>query len=299
MRRKLWPLAVLAGLLGWQFLSSWTFDPGARAAVDALYATAAYEAASEPGIVDVARARQVVGDRPIVVAVLVPGTDALDRCRDVVARHTEVVAFVYTGPDASGICAGDDFPAPDTSDLSTDLWVELVITDARYSSQFRVEPGRRDHTPQVEEFVLAFDAAVPAHYTDGVPRRELAVSPRVWWEVVARLAGAVAVVVAGFVLLRTVAARALAWRTARTALRERRLAQLVRVGRLADAVLTDPPATDPASARRRAEAAGSYVTVLGEVERADDTGALDATGSRLDELERALLRDRRQGAGRS
>lgn len=287
-------MVVAAALLTWQFLTMWTFDPGARAAVDALYGSSAFAAPDAPGIVDVDRARQVIGDRPIVVAVLSPKSysedDNFDRCRDVVAQHADLVAFVHHAPGASSICVGEEFPDPDTGGVTASAWLELVILDSKYSSRYRVLPGQRDHTAQVEEFVLAFDAAVPAHYADGVPRREIGASPRVGWEIAARLLGTAAAIIAAFLLLRRAAAQVIADRVDRAALRERRLEQLVRLGRLADTMLTEPATADPATARRRAVAAGAYVTLLGDVEGARDGKALDLAESRLGELERLIRR---------
>ncbi|MBW0114719.1 hypothetical protein [Pseudonocardia abyssalis] len=71
----------------------------------------------------------------------------------------------------------------------------------------------------------------------------------------------------------------------RRALRTRRLEQLARTARPADAVLAEHPG-DPARARARA-AAGRYVLVPAGVQAARDEPALDAE---LTALERVVLR---------
>jgi len=280
-------LAVGAAVL--QFLDLWTADDGARRAVDALRTDTVWVDPASPGVLDGGRARQVIGDRPIVAAVLPPSEESFDRCTDVVAQHPDVFAFVWTGTRGSGICAGDGVREPDLVDDTAVEWLESVILDARYSSRFRVDEDLPDRTPQLEEFVLAFDAAVPAAYSDGMPRRELEVSPRVGLEIAVRLLAAAAAAVVGFLVLRLAALRIAAVRARRRAVRTRRLEQLARTARLADAVLAEHP-DDPARARVRADAAGRYVLVLAAVESARDESALDAADAELAALERVVLR---------
>lgn len=287
-RRTRWivlALAVVAAAA--QFVQLWTFDDGARRAVDGLYADSVWVEPGSPAVLDVERARQVIGDRPIVAAVLPPSPETFDRCTDVVARHDDVVAFVWTAPGASAICVGDGFGDPDLVDDTAVEWLERVILDAKYSSRYRVDDTRPDRTPQLEEFVLAFDAAVPDAWSGGVSRRELVASPQVGLEIVVRLLAAGAAVVVGFVALRLLVLRLAAARARRRALRTWRLEQRARTARLADAVLAEQPA-DPARARARAEAAGRYVLVLARVEAARDEPALDAVDAELTALERDL-----------
>ncbi|GAA2555897.1 hypothetical protein [Pseudonocardia hydrocarbonoxydans] len=274
-----------------EFVVSWTFDDGARRDVDALHSDSVWIEPGSPAVLDAGRARQVIGDRPIVAAVLPPSEDTFDRCEDVVARHDDVVAFVWTAPDRSAICVGDGFPDPDLgeqADRRTAVdWLERVILDARFSSRYRVDEALPDRTAQLEELVLAFDAAVPDAYADGVDRRELSASPQVGLEIAVRLLATVAAVVVGFVVLRLAVLRVAAGRARRRSLRTRRLEQLARTARLADAVLAEQP-DDPGRARARADAAGRYVLVLAGVEAARDEPALDAADAELTALERTL-----------
>lgn len=279
-------LAAAAG----QFVVSWTFDDGARRAVDALHSDSVWIEPGSPAVLDAGRARQVIGDRPIVAAVLPPSEDTFDRCEDVVARHDDVVAFVWTAPGRSAICVGDGFPDPDLgeqADRTAVDWLERVILDARFSSRYRVDEALPDRTAQLEELVLAFDAAVPDAYADGVDRRELSASPQVGLEIAVRLLATAAAVVVGFVVLRLVVLRVVAGRARHRSLRTRRLEQLARTARLADAVLAEQPG-DPRRARARADAAGRYVLVLAGVEAARDEPALDAADAELSALERTL-----------
>jgi hypothetical protein len=272
-----------------QFVALWTFDAGARRAVDGLYADSVSVDPAVPGVLDVERARQVIGDRPIVAAVLPPSEDTFDRCEDVVARHDDVVAIVWTGTDGSAVCVGDGFGDPDLVEKTAVAWLEVVILDAKYSSQYRVDDALSDRTPQLEELVLAFDAAVPDAYSDGVSRRALSASPQVGLEITLRLLAAAAAVVIGFVALRLLVLRLVAARAQRRARRTRRLEQLARTARLADAVLAEHP-DDPRRARARADAAGRYVLVLAAVEAARDEAALDTADAELTALERVVFR---------
>jgi hypothetical protein len=292
-RRARWTVAAvaLAAVVG-QFLLLWTFDAGARRAVQELYAGSAWVDPASPVALDVERARRVVGDRPLVAAALPASDEPFDRCRDVVARHDDVVALVWTGPERSAVCVGDAFPDPDLTDESASEWLETVILDASFSSRFRVDPALPDRTPELEELVLSFDAAVPGAYSEGVPRRVPEASPAVGLEIAVRLLAAAAAVVVVFVGVRLLARRVAAARARRRAVATRRLEQLARTARLADALLAEHPA-DPARARTRADAAGRYVLALGDVEAAHDGPALDAADAVLDDLERDLLR----GAG--
>lgn len=283
--------ALLLGLAAvvLQQYSTWTTPAAVRRAAQGLDGSSAYADPSAPGVIDLARARQVIGDRPILVAVLPPNTGSriYKLCEQVVQRHPGNVALVYQGSKSSAICKGDDFPKPTTA-TDADQWLEVLIITTDYSSSLRTSSDTTDHTPDVEEFVLAFDAAVNKDYADGIPRRSTSASTAVWWQVVTELLGLVLGVVLAVGVLRLLAVRTLTVLGQRRTRRLHALEQQARLSRVADTVLEPVARTKGKRAEELATAAGRYVGALTAFEAArteDDRAAVDV---QLSELERTL-----------
>ncbi|MDQ2722098.1 MAG: hypothetical protein M3Y19_02135 [Actinomycetota bacterium] len=265
-------------LFGYQQYGYWSIPAPARAAGAALRGGAAYADPREPGVVDLARARQVLGDRPIMVAVLpadYPGSD-LDACGDVAKQHSANLAMTYRGAGDPTVCAGSKFPAPQTKSEDTDQWVFSLAIETDYAAQYRVSAESRAHTPEVEELVLAFDAAVRSDYPDGVPVRQTSPDPLVWWRVILELAGLVLLTVAVFAALRYASRKLIAVRATRAALRVRRLELTQELSKAAAEVMAEVPHESTSKARLRADAAEQYVHALSAFEAAGTATELDA-----------------------
>ncbi|GAB2913881.1 hypothetical protein GCM10027047_09790 [Rhodococcus aerolatus] len=269
--------------------------------------------ADDPAVLDAARVRQVIGDRPVVVAGLPAALGEEDRdargdaCHAVVRAVPEALAVVYTGSAGPYLCTGDDFPPPDEGvenalGSTTDNWVFRLSIAADAASRFRTTPDDPDRTPEVEELVLAFDAAVTEDMADGVPRREPAASATSTAVTLATLAGLVAAVVALLLGAQLGLARVRARRAAARSRRVRRLelesglaAVAVAVLRAGDdlaAAASTRAGADPralAAARARADVAGRYVLALADVEAA-------ATEAELDAAQRTVATLRRDAA---
>lgn len=179
-------LAVVAllALLAWRY---WSAPAAVRAAASALRETSVVVDDPNRGIVDVDRARQVIADRPIVVAVLPADTNAGskhpegDACRAIARRVDDVLVVVYLDSTAPYTCESSGFPAPDRSrDTASftprEQWLLGLGIDVDTSSQFRLDRASEDRTPEVEELVLSFDHAVARDMANGVPRRHLSAS---------------------------------------------------------------------------------------------------------------------------
>lgn len=224
-RRVLPALLLIAAvaLLGWSDLRYLITAPEARTAAAALRGTTVYVAPGEQEVLDAARVEQVIGDRPIVVAVLADTYDGdqLDACKVVARLQPRTIVLAYLGSERGAypaICATDRFPEPQNvkdsilEDVSrTDTWLSGIARTAQQASQFRVNDQQADRTPEIEELVLAFDARAVVDYPDGVPTRKAGADPRTWTAVLAQLTALVVVLAAAFAGLRWLAHRLREW----------------------------------------------------------------------------------------
>jgi hypothetical protein len=271
-------------------------SPRVTKIVDGLRTTSVYAVPGNPGKIDVEYARELVGDRPIVVAVLddtpLPGPGygdpARDLCQEVADEvATNLVILFAENPDEGygpSFCTGPQFSNPRYRVDAFEFGAEL-IAEAEVSWHYQITD--ENLTPIVSEFVYAFDAKAAEVYPDGVPRR--AVLPTEppkpdeaqVGQIVLSYGGILAATVVVFVLLR-IGGRAVLRRRAQTASTEHlRTAARARLNRLASQILHPEPAADAESARGQAETARRYVLLLADYERAD-------TKSELDRLEREL-----------
>lgn len=248
-----------------------------RTAAAALRDAPAYVAPGAGDLLDVDRARQVIGDRPILVAAFPAsyGKGRLDVCTDIARILPSNLVLTYVGPASPGICTGDDFTEPSTGKANslgskTDNWVFRLSIAADRASQFRVSDDVPDRTPEVEELVLAFDAAVARDYRDGVPRREATAGAVTWASVLLRLVGLAVGLVVLFLLLRVLAVRLRDRVHERQQLRERRLALDAELSRIAEQVLR------PRRSGSMGEASALYVQALTAFEGARSSEQMDA-----------------------
>ncbi|HEX6358450.1 hypothetical protein [Actinophytocola sp.] len=275
-----------------------------RTIVDGLRTTSVYEAPGAPGKIDAARARQLIGDRPIVLVLL--GTEPLppsddeftqpgqDLCEQIAAVVTTSLVIVYAiekdGRYGPSYCVGPEFSNPQNP-VDAGNYDFQLIARAEVAWQYRVTEA--DLFPQVEEFVFAFDEQAAQDYPNGVPRRAPVIPPPPTpdtlqtWQIILSLAGILVGTIALFVALRLVG-RLVVRRGARDAeTRHRSEATSARLNKLADRILHPPAPKDAADARRQADLAGEYVLVLGEFEAATTPAGLAGVNERLDELEEA------------
>jgi hypothetical protein len=275
-----------------------------RTIVDGLRTTSVYAAADAPGKIDPGRARQLIGDRPIVLVLLgttplpapedsldQPNYDLCEEIADVVT--TSLVTLYATVGDEykAAYCQGPDFSNPQNP-VDADHYDFVLISEAEIAWKYRVTDD--DLFPEVEEYVFAFDEQAAQDYPGGVPRRAPVVPPPPapdalqTWQIVLSIAGLLLGTIALFVALRLVG-RVVARRSARDAqARHRAEATSARLNKLADIVLHPPKPADAAAARRQADLAGQYVLVLGELEAANTRGKLAAVGERIAELEKEV-----------
>jgi len=292
-------------------------EPPAKVAeiVDGLRTTSVYAEKGNPGKVDVDYVRKLIGDRPIVVAVLDtaplppsheeyfpnPGQELCQYVADAVATST-VILFGQDPEDGydSWFCIGPDFSNPQNP-VDADEFDLGLITAAELSWQYRTTDDNL--TPQVEEYVYAFDATAAEVFPNGTPRRAvLPPKPPAPDEVqTGQLAlsfgGILAGTVVVFLLLR-LGGRAVLRRGSLTASTEhRRAAAGARLNRLADQVLHPEPATDAAAARAQTEVAKRYVLLLADYESADTKPELDHVERELTSLELGTPADEPAEAG--
>jgi len=308
-RRVLPALLLIAAvaLLGWSDVRYLITAPEARTAAAALRGSTVYVAPGEQEVLDAARVEQVIGDRPIVVAVLADTYDGdqLDACTVVARLQPRTIVLAYLGSERGAypaICATDRFPEPENvkdsnlEDVSrTDTWLSGIAMTAQQASQFRVNDQQADRTPEIEELVLAFDARAVVDYPDGVPTRQAGADPRTWTAVLAQLAALVVVLAAAFAGLRWLAHRLREWLQTRYALRDRKLELDTRLSQVADRMVHARPELwrdDPAEAVRHAEAAERYVLALAAFEAARRPDELDAAEEALRRVDEALPRAR-------
>lgn len=273
-------VALLVGLtlFAYQQYGYWSIPASARAAGTALRSSSVYVVPNEHGVIDAERARQVLGDRPILVAVLpadYPKRE-LAACEDVATQHPENLALVYVGAQSPAFCPGSKFPNPTTKGLDIDDWVFQVLLETEFASTYRVAADAHQRTPEVEEFALAFDALVRKDYADGVPKRTADPDPSVWWRVMLELAGLVIAAVGVFAAIRAAANRIIRLKTERAALRARRLDLQQKLSMAASEIMVFDPNEAPQKARLRAGTAEQYLHTLTEFEAARTYADLDA-----------------------
>lgn len=309
MRRVL-PLlvpVVAVALLGWSNVRYLITAPEARTAAAALRSSTVYVAPGEQEVLDAPRVEQVIGDRPIVVAVLADTYDGdhLDAGKAVARLQPRTIVLAYLGSERGAypaICATDRFPEPENvkdsnlEDVSrTDTWLAGIARTAQQASQFRVNGRHADRTPEIEELVLAFDARAVLDYPAGVPTRKAGADPRTWAAVLAELAALVVVLASAFAALRWLARRWREWLQKRYALRDRKLELDARLSQVAHQMVNTRPELwrdDPAEAVRHAEAAERYVLALAAFEAARRPDELDAAEEALRRVDQALARAR-------
>jgi hypothetical protein len=273
-----------------------------RTIVDGLRTTSVYAAPDAPGKIDPDKARQLIGDRPIVLVLL--GTTPLpapaggldqpnyDLCEEIadVAATSLVILYATVGDEYKpAYCTGPDFSNPQNP-VDARNYDFVLVSKAEIAWQYRVTDD--DLFPEVEEFVFAFDEQAAQDYPGGVPRRAPVMPPPPTpdalqtWQIVLSIAGILLGTIALFVGFRLVG-RVVATRSARDAqTRNRSAATSARLNRLADTVLHPAQPADAADARRQADLAGQYVLVLGEFEAANTRSKLVAVDERITELEK-------------
>lgn len=279
-------LAAVLGLVGFGAVYGPWAQPSAqvRTIVDGLRTSSVYQAAGAPGVVDAARARAVIGNRPIVVAVLdrtpIPSTSDDPRmglCRQLAAQLPADYVWVY-GQDGKGKyggnnCYGDKFPRPTRAGVSMDDFDTELNVEASTSAQYRKTDANL--TPQIEEFVLSFDA-VTAEDLGAVPTRSPVPDELATQQIVLACAGMVAGAITLFLLLRISAVWLRRRRTRAAARQSRHRALSAQLNIIADAVIHPSSPRDAAHARRQEDVAKRYVFALDQVERAHSDGELAA-----------------------
>jgi hypothetical protein len=302
---------AVAVLIGYGTFGRPTKDPAPVSAevqtiVEGLRTTSVYEAPDAPGKVDAERARELIGDRPIVLVLLGENTRSTwdpfddhgdDLCEQVANVVTTSLVILYGreyrgdyGPD---FCVGPEFSNPQNP-VDPGNYDFVLIAKAEIAWNYRVT--EEDLFPQVEEFVFAFDEQAAQDYPGGVPRRAVVIPPPPspdalqTWQIILSLAGILLGTIAAFVGLRLIGT-VVAQRAAQGAdLRTRSEAASARLNKLADVVLHPPRPETAADARRQADLAGEYVQVLGEFEAANTRSKLTALDGRLRELEKEAAR---------
>ena len=277
-----------------------------RTIAEGLRTTSVYEAPDAPGKIDAGKARDLIGDRPIVLVLL--GTKRLpapkesldqpiyDLCDQIATVVSTSLVILYatkdTGEYGAAYCVGPQFSNPQNP-VNADNYDFPLISEAELGWKYRATED--DMFPKVEEFVFAFDVQAAKDYPGGVPRRAPVIPPPPTadtlqtWQIVLSLAGILLGTIALFVGLRLVG-RLVARRGARDAeTRNRSEATSARLNRLADEILHPPPPKDAADARRQADRAGQYVLVLGQFEAATTRAKLAEVNERLSELEKATV----------
>lgn len=264
---------VLLVALGWSTARYLLSAPEAREAAAGLRTDSVWVAPGAEDVLDEQRVRQVLGDRPIVVAVLAESYtgDSLDACDDVAARQPRTIVLLYLASERTEyptICATRRFPEPAVTEGSdalgtsaVDQWLFRLGIVAERSARYRVDDETVDRTPEVEELVLAFDALAVEEYPDGVPTRDAGAAPLTWATVLLQLAGMVVGLVALHLLLRRLAQRYGERLQARQLERARRAEVEQRLSQAASSLVLAGPAPGVA------EAAEGYLAALAAFER--------------------------------
>jgi hypothetical protein len=266
-------LAAFAGVYG-----PWS-QPSAqvRTIVAGLRSSSVYVQQGAPKYMDAARTRQVIGNRPIVMAILsatpLPDSGEDDPrfalCEQIAEQVPDNYVWVYAadpgGKYTESNCYGSKFPAPTKAGVSMDDFDTAVNIAAQLSAQYRTTDT--DVTPQIEEFVLSFDSEAATDY-GAVPTRSAVPDVLATRQVVLACAAMVLGTVALFLLLR-VGGLALRRRSATSTAQRRRHTELTtRLSGVADAVINPREPEDAAEARRQEDVARRYVLVLDQVEHA-------------------------------
>jgi hypothetical protein len=288
-------VAGLIGLIAFAGVYGPWNQPSARvrAVVNGLRSTSVYQEPGAPGLVNAARARQVIGNRPIVVAIMnrspLPATDDSDPisgfCDQIAREVPDDYIWVYgvndSGDYTSNNCYGSDFPHPTKAGVSMDDFDLQVNITAQLSAQYRSTDT--DMTPQIEEFVLSFDAEAGDDF-GAVPTRGSVPDDLAVRQIVLACVGMVAGTVTLFLLLRALGV-ALRRRTASAAARTRRHAELSsELNRIADAVINPRKPKDVKDAERQADAAKRYVFALDKLEHAHTDADLTDAADDIDAL---------------
>lgn len=276
--RSLWVCGLVAGLVAFLVVFGPWAQPSAQVTtiVDGLRAGSVYVQPGAPRVLDPARLRQVIGDRPIVVAILnrTPLPDADDDPREVLCRqiaHQVLDDYIWVyAQDSSGDyqgndCYGDDFPTPTKPGVSMDDFDIDLNVSAQTAAQLRVSDTNR--TPEIEEFVLAFDTVAGEDYS-AVPTRGPVPDHLAARQIVLACLGMIAAMCVLFALLRLLAVLLRRRAAATAALRRRRAAASAELSKVADAVIHVRPAEHAADARRQADTAKDYVLALDALEHA-------------------------------
>ncbi|WP_245788554.1 hypothetical protein [Amycolatopsis marina] len=287
--------AAVIGLIGFfAAMQPWRSTSDlARSIAGSLRESSVHVAEDAPGLVNPDRARTVIGDRAIVAAIL--GTAPLqeyadsdqpnrDLCKDIAELAPTNLVIVFAadkdGEYDSAYCNGPDFPDPTQTDEDADRFALGVIIAAETAWSYRTT--ETDRTPEIEEYVLAFDAEAGEQYGK-LPRRGTVPDLPTFGRLALTAAAMVACTVVLFLILRSAALAAR--RKARTERARSRLRSALdaRLNRLADIVLHEPGAAN-------AEAAQRYVETLHRFREADERGQLDEVRAEVDELEKELRR---------
>jgi hypothetical protein len=300
LRRHRWIYAAgLIGLIAFAGVFGPWNQPSARvrAVVSGLRSSAVYREPGEPGLVNAARARQIIGNRPIVIALMnrtpLPDSDDNDPisavCDQIAREVPDDYVWVYgvsDGDYTGNNCYGSDFPHPTKAGVSmNDFDLQVNIT-SQLSAQYRTTPT--DLTPQIEEFVLSFDAEAGADF-GAVPTRGSVPDSLAVEQIVLACIGMVAGTVALFLLLRFIGV-ALRRRTATAAARERRHAELSsELNRIADTVINPRKPKDATDAERQADAAKQYVFALDKLEHAHTDADLTEAADDIDSLAKQVV----------
>ncbi|TDQ05934.1 hypothetical protein [Labedaea rhizosphaerae] len=264
--------------------------------IEGLRTTSVYAAPGAPPLVDVARARHVIGDRPIVVAVLdrtpLPHENmSLERqnlCEDVADATPTNIVMVFAQDSreyGSSICMGPEFSNPTNPVDADDFDLGLTVA-AETAWEYRATATNL--TPQIEEYVLAFDAQAAKKYPEFVPRRAIVppapptASALQTRQIVLAIVGLIVAVIAVFALLQLVVRLVRRRQDLRAANDSRTVAMTARLNRLADNVLRPDKPRGADDAAHQAEVARRYLLALQQFEQ---DGPNDETETQVRELE--------------
>lgn len=294
-RRRRMPRWLVAGIVGGLIAFGAVFGPWAqpsaqvKSIVEDLRGGSVYEAPGAPGIVDAQRARQVIGDRAILVVLLdrTPLTtsgDSRDPRMNLCHQLADVIQDDYIWVYAQGEdgaykgnnCVGDDFPgAGDDLDITINIAAET-------SAQYRATDA--DRTPELEEFVLSYDAET-SKSLGRIPTRPPIPDVLATRQIVLAGAGMVGGTVLVFFALRWAGVAYQRGRAGAAVRRRRRLALDARLSAVADAILHPAKPGTPAEAERQAGAAEKYVRALDLLTSAASDDELTRAESEITELE--------------
>jgi hypothetical protein len=297
--RWIW-LAGVVGLLVFVAVYGPWSQPSARVAtiVDGLRTSSVYRQPGAPDLVNPARVRQVIGDRPIVVAILdrtpLPaGSDSDDPrealCQQVAKQITNDYIWIYgadsTGKYSGNDCYGSDFPTPTAKGVDMFDFDAGVNISAQLSAQFRTSPTNL--TPELEEFVLSFDAETAKDY-GAVPTRGAIPDALATRQLTLAALGLVAGTVTLFLLLRLLGL-AIRGRSGAAAARATRHAELsTRLNEVADAVINPRPHATAEQAAHQATVAKRYVLALDQLDHAHTDDELGTAAHEIDALVRQV-----------